>query len=333
MKHIKAYPEGKTTSKLLKLGAVSAVLVSSLIAPAAHAGLIIAATWGSSLSGFGANEQAVKDAFAYAALQFTSRYSDNVTINIDVQGNAGTSILGQSSTPLGSIAYGGLVAAVKGDAKSADDLLSVSAAGSVTAADPAAGNSQWWLTRAQAKALGIIASDSVNDGTVTFGEGFTYAFDPANRAVAGSIDLVGVMMHEISEVMGRQGLSGAAFPQSIGGPPGYTLLDDFSYSGVGAKGLGGGSGNAFSIDAGTTQLLAFNGVAGGDTRDWASGSDDSFNAFSSSGVQNNFSATDIREMDVIGWDLIGQGGSVPEPPTLALMGAVLVGMGLRRRKA
>jgi hypothetical protein len=129
--------------------------------------------------------------------------------------------------------------------------------------------------------------------------------------------------------MGRVGVSGG----SISGVPGYTLMDDFSYSGAGTKSLGGGSGNSFSIDDGGTLLMGFNGVAGGDTRDWASGTNDAFNAFSSSGVVNGFTAVDVRAMDVIGWDLVQGGTSVPEPMSLALVLTALGAGGLARRSS
>ncbi len=60
------------------------------------------------------------------------------------------------------------------------------------------------MTTAQGKALGTVAAhDPASDGTFTFGEGFTYTFDPLNRAVVGAFDFIGLAEHEISEIMGR----------------------------------------------------------------------------------------------------------------------------------
>src|SRR5439155_15246694 len=42
---------------------------------------------------------------------------------------------------------------------------------------------------------------------------------------------------------------------------------------------------------------------GGDDGDWASGTNDAFNAFSSSSVMNSITPVDVREMDVLGYDL------------------------------
>ena len=128
--------------------------------------------------------------------------------------------------------------------------------------------------------------------------------------------------------MGRIGISGGG----IGGVTSYTLLDDLSFKGVGTRGLGGGTGNFFSIDFGTTLLKEFNGVASGDTRDWASGTLDSFNAFSSSGVANPLTAIDFRVMDVLGYDKIAVVSGTPEPGTLALFAIALSGLAWRRRK-
>src|SRR5689334_2123253 len=137
----------------------------------------------------------------YAALQFTSNYTDPVTVNITVTAVAGTGTLGQSNTFINSVLYNNLRSALIGDAKSADDNTSVGANGSVATTDPIAGSHNWWVTRSQAKALGIIANDSSNDGTFTFGAGFNYTYDPLNRAVAGKIDFIGVALHEFSEIM------------------------------------------------------------------------------------------------------------------------------------
>jgi hypothetical protein len=59
-----------------------------------------------------------------------------------------------------------------------------------------------------------------------------------------------------------------------------------------------------------------------DSRDWAPGTNDSFNQFSNSGVVNPVSAVDLREMDVLGYDLVA---ATPEPGSIVL---VLSGFGL-----
>ena len=127
--------------------------------------------------------------------------------------------------------------------------------------------------------------------------------------------------------MGRIGLVGT----SVSGAPGYILYDLFRYTGAGTRGLTNGSGIQFSINAGTTLLKLFNtGSSGGDAGDWASGTNDSFNAFSSTGIVEPMTAVDLRAMDVIGYNLVS---AVPEPSTGFLIGAALLAVGLIRRRA
>jgi hypothetical protein len=177
------------------------------------------------------------------------------------------------------------------------------AGGSVPAglADPISGTHNWWVTKAQRKALKIATDDSTTDGTYTFGGGFSYTYDPNNRAVTGKIDYIGVSMHEFSEIMGRIGGLGTL----ISGSPAYLQMDLFHYTGANTRGLTNGAGRSFSFNSGTTLLKAFNNAAlhGGDVQDWASGTNDSFNAFSSSSVKNDLTAVDLQAMDVIGYDM------------------------------
>jgi hypothetical protein len=135
-------------------------------------------------------------------------------------------------------------------------------------------------------------------------------------------------MHEISEIMGRiPGLGG-----SIGGAPAYLLYDLFRYTGVGARGLTNGSGIQFSIDNGNTLLKAYNfpNGNGSDPQDWASVTDDSFNASVNTGVVEPLTTVDLRAMDVIGYDRVD---IVPEPSAGILLVSALLAGGLIRRRA
>src|SRR5579871_1753663 len=198
---------------------------------------------------FGANAAAAQAAWRAAAQVFTSNFTDNIHINITVDAVAGTSVFGESSSSLFSLSYADLRARVVAAATSDNDRLAIGPGGSMTAADPTGGAGTWWLVRAQAKALGLIPDDLSEDGRTTFGAGnpFTFSGDIA----ADTFDFHGVAAHEISEVMGRIGLSGDTVGTTANS---YSLIDNFSYTAAGAKGLRGGPGNFFSIDNGTTLL-------------------------------------------------------------------------------
>ena len=80
------------------------------------------------------------------------------------------------------------------------------------------------------------------------------------------------------------------------------------------RGLVGGAGNFFSIDNGVTLLKEFNNSAANhlDTRDWAAGTNDSFNQISNSGIVNPVTAVDLQLMDVIGYGRVNPIGSLIE---------------------
>lgn len=249
---------------------------------------------------FGTNATAARAAWAAAAQVFTSKFSGNININITVDAVAGTSVFGQSSATLLPISYADLLALVKSHAATQNDQLAIGAGGSMTAVDPTNGHGTWWLTRAQAKALGHISDDMSEDGMTTFGAGNPFTF--SGGVTAGTYDFQGIAAHEISEVMGRLGLSGGTVGTTVNS---FSLIDNFSYTGAGTKGLRGGPGENFSIDNGTTLLKLWNDPTANhlDSRDWAPGTNDAFNQFSASGVVNGVSAIDLQLMDVIGYNL------------------------------
>src|ERR1700736_697210 len=261
----------------------------------------------------------MKAAASYAASQFSNNPTDSINVNIKVTAVSSPGTLGMSSTQLISVSsYTALRGAVSSDSKTADDATVLSAGGSLPSADPIGSTHLYLVSRAEAKALSLIPNDFTNDGTFTFGGGFSYTYDPANRAVPGKFDFIGGAMHEFSEIMGRIPLMG----QNLTGSPNYMLFDLFHYTGAGVRGLNNGAGRFFSIDNGTTLLKAFNfrNGNGSDPQDWASGTNDCFNAFASSSVENDLTPVDLRVMDVIGYDFASSSPTptptpTPTPPT------------------
>lgn len=266
---------------------------------AGSSSLVINISWDSSVqsapSGF---TTAVMAAVQYLESQFV----DPVTINIsvgygEVNGTAlGSKTLGESESYLSSYSYSSLRSALSANATSADDNAAVA---SLPASSPVSGT--LWTTAAQAKALGLAsANGSATDGFVGFSSSLPFTYNDSNGIAAGTYDFNGAVLHEITEVMGRMLLTG-----STSGPTAnsYDLLDLFHYSSAGVRDFAASTPGYFSPDSGNSNLGTFNTTSGGDPGDWASPmGNDSFDAFSSSGVVNPVTSNDLRELDVIGWN-------------------------------
>jgi hypothetical protein len=240
-----------------------------------------------------------------AAVQYLeSQFKDPITITIDVgYGEVGGSklgrgVLGESSTFLNSYSYSDLVTAMKLDAKSASDT---SAIASLLATDPTGGAGTYWVSTAEAKALGLAPNDTSVDGYVGFSKASgIFDYNNANGVTSNEYDFYGVVLHEITEVMGRQTMDGNSFYNTTA----YEPLDLFHYSAPGVQTFSGTTPGYFSINGGVTNLANFNTNSSGDFGDWAGPSADAMNAFGTPGVVEPMTPADITALDVLGWDTV-----------------------------
>lgn len=265
-------------------------------------------------------------AFHDAVSFYESEFSDPITVNMAVGwgeiagGNLNPSDIGESLTrQQGLFTYSQVRTALMNDGKTGADALALSTLGIV---DPTHGR-PFLMSNAEAKALGFLAGNAPGmDGWVGFRTTVPYSFDASNRSQPGAFDFIGLAEHEISEVMGRYGMTQNGVSSAV------SPLDLFRYTLPGSLDLIPQNGAYFSIDGGNTVLNTFNGTGGGDLSDWLGVTADSYNAFLRLGQQLNVSAGDITEMDVIGYD------AVPEPKALGLSAfgaAILLVLAFRRK--
>jgi hypothetical protein len=286
-----------------------------------------------------------------AAVQFLENtYTNPITFNLHVgygerDGQAlGASSLGESAYTLHSYTYAQIETAMTNHAWSADQKAAVA---TLATSDPVTGSHTWWMTDVEAKALGLISTTITVDAHVGFADTshFTFDYNRSDGITAGQYDFFGSVLHEITEVMGRELGVGE---QLINHTNTYYPLDLFHYVDVPPQAFGGSAGSNpgtiagpefvqeaatvsaalvapqilglpnvgfewhvrdfarggyFSFDGGATKLLEFNPSSSGDAGDWApSAGNDAFLNVSSPGVINNLTGSDLKLMDVLGYD-------------------------------
>ena len=243
-----------------------------------------------------------KSAVLAAAQFFENTFVNPVTVNIavgygEIAGYSLAGALGESDSFLYGSSYSQLAAALS--------AASPAAAASLPAADPTGGG-QFYLTTAEAKALGLAGNSQGTDGYVGFSSSYAFCYNDSNGVPSGQFDLFGVAAHEFSEVLGRQMMDGAG--------NGYEPLDLFHYSAPGVRSFSGTQTGYFSTDGGATDLANFNTNPGGDFGDWASSmGNDAFVAFSNSGTVATISSADITLMSRLGWSTSPSASSPPTP--------------------
>src|SRR5262249_10094075 len=179
---------------------------------------------------------------------------DNVTVNIGFVFEFMPGKLGLTRTSLVPTDYEEIKRALQdNNAKTQDDLTALA---SLPAADPIVGPHNYYVTKAQGKALGLVGADNTLDGVVTFDSNSNFDYDRTDGITAGFLDFQGVVAHEVSELMGRilTTVGRVRFP-----PENAYFMDDlFKFTGVGARTFTGTTAGYFSPDNGATRLHAFN---------------------------------------------------------------------------
>jgi hypothetical protein len=208
----------------------------------------------------------------------------------ELQGQAlGSGAIGESASTGNLFSYSSVLADLTQAATSTADHQALA---TLSSSDPTNGGS-FYLAAAQELAFGQSVSAST-DGEVALNSSDPYSFNPADRAVSGEYDAIGVLEHEITEALGRI--------SDLGQGSRYTPLDLFRYSAPGQHELTPASGD-FSVD-GQHMLLQYNNPSnGGDGGDWANAvQGDSFGT-AYAGVEGAISPADVLELDVLGYKI------------------------------
>lgn len=309
--------------------------------------------------------------FTAAGNIWSGLLSDAVTINMTVGTDSlNPGVLAQAGSTQATYSYSSFRSALAADATSATDTTAVgtlslgstfdmlinrtsnnpNGSGSATAYldnDGDANNSTVRLTNANAKAVGLMGASAAEDAKITFGNAFTWDYDPSNGITAGAYDFIGIAVHEIGHALGF--ISGVDI-LDINSPPVngpfadnqftfVSALDLFRYSAA-STALGvidwtaSTTAKYFSLDNGASAIAGFStGKNFGDGRQASHWKDNLglgvMDPTAGTGELLAISGNDLMAFDTIGWNL----APIPEPSTYALFATGLLGLGWAKRRS
>jgi hypothetical protein len=327
------------------------------MSPPGHA-LLIAPTFDSTITGAG-NAAQIENAINAAIGTIDGLYSNPITLSVNFMLGP-ISEVSTSNLPFFDVTYSAYVGALQADAAAnpANAALATALA-NLSKGNNASGASDMAITQAQLRMLGL-GSGSGFDGTVTLSstQPLDYIRPIPSSPPPIEYDAIGAIEHELDEVLGGGGAGStlnARGTSCITNPSGvrcntFGSLDLYRYNTTNKAPSFTPSALAssyFSIDGGTTNIVGFNQNRGfsvanwGDFGDWGPnttscnptgfGGPDAYiqDAFTCNNQQREDYtrlSPEFTMLEVIGWD------PVPEPGTVALLGASLIGLAAMRRR-
>jgi hypothetical protein len=282
------------------------------------------------------------DGFRSAGALWSSVFTDNVTVNVNINFTTlGAGVLGSTSSTNQSFSYSQVYNALINDRTSADDNLAVNSlstkptfnmllnrtanspngAGSATPfldSDGDANNKTIRLTSANAKALGLVANNTTSDASISFSNQFSWDFNRNDGISAGAFDFVGIAAHEIGHSLGF--ISGVDILDGNSSGTFYndnqftfvSSLDLFRYSSDSAKvkaidWTADAREKYLSIDGGVTKIVTLaTGETKGDGRQASHLKDNLglgiMDPTGAPGELLQITENDKRAFDIIGWN-------------------------------